>query len=275
MAVLSRFLPSPTLSPYIEAFYLYEGDAARPPTKERCLPTGSMAVVVNLGHETLRVADQQHDGQFQTHVGSVFTGASSRFCIIDTSTLVTTLSVCFKPGGARPFLPLPAAELTNQVVDLSSLWGRAALDLREQLLAAQPNEDRVRLLEHVLLSRASWEQAPHPAVTFALATLQAGHTRRSIADVMARIGLSPKRFLRLFQDTVGLTPKVFDRVLRLQDVLGQIAVGPPIYWADLAVDHGYFDQAHFIHDFQKLSGLTPGSYLTQHGAHPNHVPLRD
>jgi hypothetical protein len=130
---LSRFLPSPPLSAYIEAFCFSDGEASLPPKKERCLPNGQVAVVVNLGHDTIRVANLSHADQFQHFHGSVFTGAFSRFCVLDTTTMVTTLSLCFKPGGARFFLPMPVAELANQVVDLSCiLWRlRYKLSLRD------------------------------------------------------------------------------------------------------------------------------------------------
>jgi AraC-like DNA-binding protein len=273
LAVLSRFLPSPLLSAYVEAFCFYDGDASLHPKKERCLPDGRVAVVINLGHDTIRVANLQHADQFQSFYGGVLNGAFSECCAIDTTTLVTTMSICFKPGGARPFLPMPAAELTNQVVDLSCVLGTDAFDLREQVQAAQTNGDRVRILERFLLARAAWEQQPHPAATFALASFQAGKERRSISEVTAQLGVSPKRFIHLFEEAVGLTPKVFCRVLRFQDVLSLIEKGQPISWADLALDCGYFDQAHFIHDFQAFSGLTPQAYLAQRSPYRNHVPL--
>ncbi len=269
-----RFLPSPPLSAYVEAFCFSEGEAALH-TKERRLPDGRVALVINLGHEMLRVSHREDADQFQSFHGGVLSGAHSQFSVLDTTTLVTTMYVCFKPGGARAFLPMPAAELTNQVVDLSMLWGTAAFDLREQLQAAQANDDRVRILERFLLARVAWEQAPHPAVTFALAEFLAGHKRRSISEVTTHLSLSPKRFIHLFEEAVGLTPKVFCRVLRFQEVLCLIENGQRISWADLALSCGYFDQAHFIHDFQAFSGLRPQAYLTQRSPYRNHVPLPD
>ncbi len=272
MAVLSRFLPSFPLSVYIEAFCLYEGEAPLS-TKERCLPTSSMAVVINLGNDTFRVAGPEHADQFQRFHGGVLNGAFSQYSVIDPSTLVTTMSICFKPGGARLFLPMPASELTNQVVDLFTLWGTAAFDLREQLQAAQTRAEMVRLLEQFLLVHVAWERTSHPVVPFALALFQDGKGRRSISEVTAQLGVSPKRFIHLFEETVGLTPKVFCRLLRFQEALSLIEGGQRIAWADLALDCGYFDQAHFLHDFQAFSGLTPQVYLARRSPYRNHVPL--
>jgi AraC-like DNA-binding protein len=273
VAVLSRFLPSPPLSTYIEVFCFYEGDTSLSLGKERCLPNGRVALVINLGHDTFQVAHREHGDPFQRFHGGVLHGAFSQCSVIDTATMVTTMSICFKPGGARPFLPLPAAELANQVVDLSCVFGTDAYDLREQLQMARTPATMVCILERFLLAHAAWEQAPHPAVLFALSSFHAGHGRNSIAEVTAQLGLSPKRFIQLFEEAVGLTPKLYCRVLRFQNVLGLIEEGQRVSWTDLALSCGYFDQAHFIHDFQGFSGLSPQAYLAQRSPYRNHVPL--
>jgi AraC-like DNA-binding protein len=272
LTALYHFLPQPPLAAYVEAFTFSEGDAALA-TKERCLPDGRVAVVINLGHDTLRASNPPQGDQLQSFHGGVLNGALSQFSVIDTATLVTTVSVQFKPGGAYPFLPMPVSELTNQVVDFSTIFGTAALELREQLQVAQTRSLQALILERFLLVCADWEQAPHPAVAFALASFQAVSKRPSIAEVTTQLGLSPRRFISLFEEAVGLTPKVFCRLLRFQEALQRTTRGQPIQWAELALDCGYFDQAHFIHDFQTFAGLTPSAYLAQRSEHHNHVLL--
>jgi AraC-like DNA-binding protein len=93
--------------------------------------------------------------------------------------------------------------------------------------------------------------------------------------VTERTGLSSRRFIQLFTNAVGLTPKQFYRVRRFQDVLHLIEKRKPISWTDIALECGYFDQAHFIHDFRDFCGLTPGKYLVQRGEFRNHVPFPD
>jgi AraC-like DNA-binding protein len=271
---LYLFRPPPLLAAYVDTLCFYEGEASLH-TKERRLPDGSVALVINLGHDTLGVAPPEHPNQFQRFSGGVLSGVHSQYAVLDATSLVTTISVQFKPGGAAPFLPMPASEVTNRAVELSTLWGDAAIDLREQLLAAPTPETKVHLLEHFLTRQAAWEQQPHPAVTFALASFQAGSARRSIAEVTAQLCLSPKRFFHLFKEAVGLTPKAYCRVLRFQEVLGLIERRQQASWADLAHTSGYFDQAHFIHDFQAFAGLSPSAYLAERGEHRNHVPLPD
>jgi AraC-like DNA-binding protein len=267
-----RYIPQPQLATFVEAFYLYEGDAPQH-KKERRLPDGSMELVVNLHEDTIRVYDRQHTDQVQSFNGCILSGAHSEFSIIDTATLVSTIGVHFKPGGAFPFLRMPATELSNQVIDLSTLWGAAAIDLREQLLTVHTADTRFHILEQFLLARAGGLDYTHPAVTYALTEFQAVAERRSIAEITKEIGLSPKRFIQVFSDAVGLTPKLFCRILRFQEVLCRLEKGESVEWMDIALDCSYYDQAHFNHDFQAFSGLTPSSYLAQRSEFRNHVPL--
>ena len=98
------------------------------------------------------------------------------------------------------------------------------------------------------------------------------HTR-TVAEVTGLIGLSPRRFIQVFSAEVGLTPKLFCRIRRFQRVVRHIAKEERVEWADVAADCGYFDQAHFIHDFRAFSGINPTTYLAQRTEHLNHVPI--
>jgi AraC-like DNA-binding protein len=79
----------------------------------------------------------------------------------------------------------------------------------------------------------------------------------------------------MFREHVGLTPKLFCRIRRFQDALNRTAGGKRVVWAQLAADCGYFDQAHFVRDFQAFSGINPTAYLLARGEWVNHLPLPD
>ena len=199
-------------------------------------------------------------------------GPYSTFFVIDTSCLSSMIGVTFKPGGVAPFLPFSVAELQNRHVSLDTLWGSSALDLRDRLLAVDTPQARFSILEQWLLTRARRPLLWRPTLTFALGSL---HTTQTISEIVEQTGLSSRRFIQIFHEAVGLTPKQFSRVKRFQEVLRLVEKGEQIVWADIALSCGYYDQAHFIHDFQEFCGLTPRTYLAQRGDYRNHVPLFD
>jgi transcriptional regulator GlxA family with amidase domain len=98
-----------------------------------------------------------------------------------------------------------------------------------------------------------------------------------ISAVTDQVGLSDRRFIQLFSQHVGLTPKLFCRVQRFQRVLRNIvstaAYDSVIDWPQIALTCGYFDQAHFIHDFRAFSGINPTTYVANKTQFQNHVAL--
>lgn len=270
----ARHVPAPPLSRFVELLWLYEGHAVSH-EKERILPTGTMEIVIALDDDTLRVYDRD-DVERATHFrGGLLSGVQTGYNVIDAAGTQTLLGVHFRPGGAFPFLGMPAGELCDATVSLGDLWGAWAGELCERLLEASTTEARFRILERGLLERAFRPLEGHPAVRCAIGHLCDAPGTARIADVAARIGLSSRRLNQVFGDEVGLTPKLFSRVWRFQDALQRIAAGGDVDWMDIAIGCGYFDQPHFIHDFRAFTGLTPTEYLSAATEHLNHVPLKD
>jgi AraC-like DNA-binding protein len=184
------------------------------------------------------------------------------------------IGVAFKPGGGFPFVGLPAGELHNLDVSLDAVWGRDADALRDRLLDAKTPAARFGIVERALAKKAAGRMARHPAVRYALQQFDAPAPSRSVADVTAQIGLSSRRFIEIFRNEVGLTPKLFCRIRRFQKVLAALEDASEVDWSDVALACGYFDQAHFIHDFRGFAGVNPSTYL-RYRTHRNHVAVHD
>jgi AraC-like DNA-binding protein len=265
-------IPRPPLSQFIHFFWLYEG-YTQPHAKERILPTGEMQLVINLHEDQSRMYDRTDPSRCRTYRGAMLSGAHSEYQIIDTAEQRFIIGVHFRPGGGFPFLRMPAGELRNTSVSLECLWDRSASDLRDRLLEAPTHQARFEILERTLLEEMSRRFDRHAAVDFALRHfLRAPHVS-TIATVGDQIGLSPKRFIQVFRDETGFTPKVFCRIRRFQKALDCVEATRGIEWTKVALDCGYFDQAHFNHDFRAFSGINPSAYLAHRTPHRNHVPL--
>jgi AraC-like DNA-binding protein len=241
----------------VSALWSWEGFQV-PHPRERLLPDGAVALVVDLKDKSSP---------------PIVSGAHSRYFVIDTAGEMSVAGIAFTPGGAFPFLGLPAGEVQDQHVPLEALWGACAEEVRERLLGAPSASARIQILEDSLLTRVRWPLVPNPAVQFALAEFR--RRERSVAEVTEQIGLSSRRFIEVFHSQVGLTPKLYCRIQRFQSVIHRIRSGAEFDWANLALDCGYFDQAHFIHDFREFSGILPTAYAREDLRHGNHVPIRD
>lgn len=236
------------------------------------MPDGSVELVINLAEDCIRNYDSHDPGKFETIPGCVVSGPRSEFFVIDTSGQAAVAGVHFKPGGAFPFFRVPPAEMADQSVALEGLWGTASGWLRERVLGAKSPEDKLRTLERCLLERLAKPLERHPAVSFALQRLTSAYPP-GIAWIVNQVGYSQRHFIELFSDEVGLTPKLFSRVSRFQQVIRAAHSMEEIDWVQMALDCGYYDQAHFIHDFQSFAGISPSEYLARRTPHVNHVPM--
>jgi AraC-like DNA-binding protein len=233
-----------------------------------------MELVINLQEDAIPLFDCHSQIQCGSTRGIRICGVHSQSFIIENVRKVCFMGVHFKAGGGVPFFGLPAGELHNQIVSLDQLWNHRADELRECLLEALTLETRFLILERFLLTLMAQPSKHHPAVDFALREFGRSPVP-TVKTVTDKIGLSDRYFGQLFRDAVGLTPKLFCRVQRLRQVLDLLAVKEQVDWMDVALTCGYFDQAHFIHDFRTFAGCTPTAYLEQRGFHPCHVVLPD
>ncbi len=265
--------PVPPLAPFVEILWSWQS-FHQPHRLERLLPDGSMQLVVNLAEDETRTYDPDELTSVRRLPGAVLNGAHSRHFVLDTAEQRAVAGIVFRPGAARAFFRLPAGELQNQMLPLDAVWGQIAHELRERLLATPIPEQRLELMEQILLARQLRDDGPHPAVRFAVGEFLRGPDIRSVADVTNSIGLSSRRFIELFREEVGLTPKLFCRIRRFRRALRRIQAGAPHHWPDLALSCGYFDQAHFIHDFRAFSGISPTRYAVAGPRHLSHVPIR-
>ena len=110
----------------------------------------------------------------------------------------------------------------------------------------------------------------HPAVAHALGRFESFATVR---EVVGETGYSHRRFIELFRRAVGLSPKLYCRVLRFQSALNHLAERSPGSLADLALAAGYSDQAHFNREFREFTGMPPSEYREAAPERAYHVPV--
>lgn len=164
--------------------------------------------------------------------------------------------VRFHPAMSHGLLRVPLGSLTDQVVELESLWGQEARALEQRLAEATTREERIALIATALQPPAD---DGAPVQRAALWVVE--NRGEASADELARhAGLSARQFRRLCIEQTGVGPKMLCRIVRFRAAASD-AANKSTDWADFALDHGYYDQAHFINEFREFSGLTPAEYV--------------
>jgi AraC-like DNA-binding protein len=172
-------------------------------------------------------------------------------------------AIRFRPGGLPAFARLRLGLLTQRCVDAHELWSGAARELADRLGDASSTRERVRAADAFLSSRLS-TQAEHSALARSAASVLAARGGRiDIAAVAASHGVSYKQLERVFERDVGLSPKHFARVARLQRALTSAVRDQELRLASVAAEAGYADQAHLTRDFRALIGRSPRAFFRE------------
>ena len=251
--------PRAPLSQYVSVIWAVQGYIPGPHRHEWLMPSGEASLVVHLG-------DAGWD--------PIITGPHSRAFELTTEEQFAVAGVVFRPGGLYPFVSVPVGELTNTHADLADLWGGLAAELHERTRDEPTLEQQVAVLECVLTERLARGRLQRPEVRWAVAAFDRDPATANVAQVIEQTGMSHRRFLDLFAAEVGLTPKVFCRLRRFRRALDQVAHQRIVNWTDVALACGYYDQAHFNHDFRAFAGMSPTMY-EKYRVSQNHVAILD
>lgn len=238
---------------------------------ERILPTGVMEITINLTDAPFRIHHVNRAPQ--TIHGAMVAGAQAEHFVVETKRPMSLLSVWFKPGGAFPFFGVFGDEIRNCHLPLETIWRSAANQLYEQLSEAKSSHHRFCILERALLSRLYGATERHRAIDYALNLFQASPHTLKISDVVDTIGLSSTRFIQLFRADVGMTPKQFCRIQRLQRTFQLMSEQCNPNLIEIALACGYYDQSHFINEFRRFTGITPSAYAPQSREHNTNLPI--
>ena len=224
------------------------------PLCRREVPSGDVTLILSPGSE-LRLPDGRHT--------SFVAALHESHTLVEHDGRQEGIEVRLTPLGARALFGLPMHELTNRVVDLDAVLGRCGDELIERLWDAGSWPRRFALLDEAIAARV--DRAAHPGSEFAWAwaRMRSSAGRASVSGLAAELGWSHRRLIASFREGIGLAPKRLGRVLRFERVSQLLQRVEEPRLAEVALDCGYYDQAHLNRDFRQFAGTTPGEYLAR------------
>lgn len=173
----------------------------------------------------------------------------------------SVFGIKFRPGGFYPFFKNSVSILTDKKLPLSILSNEEILNLENQIFNLEEETSRVELvetwLEKILIS-------PDPKIPFLngiIDKIKEDRGIHSVDQIVKFTSMNIRSLQRLFREYVGVSPKWVIQRFRIQEVAERIEKEKTIHYAEMALDLGYYDQAHFIRDFKNTIGLSPEEYL--------------
>lgn len=250
--------PPAVLRPYVREYVGYR-EALGEPICRRELPADEVPLIVNFG-APVRLIDSQDPSRW-VDLGSFTTGVYDTHVLVGTSGPSAGLQINFTIAGARLCLGPVMAAMANRALELRDLWGRDADRLTARLLEAPGWDARFAIVTRELLARFAAARPMAPEVSRVFARLRGSGGTERIAHLVRESGWSQKHLITRFRDEVGLAPKALARVIRFGRAVRAIKAGRAATLTDLALECGYYDQAHFTRDCRRLAGVPPGELV--------------
>lgn len=242
---LTRYLPDRDLEFFVEHYWIVKWD----------LRGQEPYISENLPHPTVHLVFQKD----ASRIYGVTSGKFSRRLIGKGQ----VFGVKFKPGAFYPFMKSPVSQFTDDALCFEDVFGVDSAELEKAILVHDDDSLMVEQVENFLRDRLPERDETVTLINQIVDRIIADRSISKVDDVVAHLHINKRTLQRLFSQYVGVSPKWVIQRCRLQDAVDQLANGDTENCAKMALELGYFDQAHFIKDFKMLIGQSPAAYARQ------------
>lgn len=233
--------PAGPLKDYVKHFYIFNSPDTTP---ERILPLGTIEITVNLnaGGNDILITNP---------------GARSYFVI--PKALNKIVGICFQPWGLYGLFNLSPAEIANSKFPLQEILQPHFHELIHRVRDNTDPRQILTILQQYLLRLS--KNKDHEMIRDAVSLIDKHHGQLRLPDLFKQYYLSPRRMEQLFERSIGMSPKKYSRLKRFHFAVTQLKKDTNL--TALALNTGYYDQAHFIHEFSHFAGISPRAFLKE------------
>jgi AraC-like DNA-binding protein len=251
----AEYQPAPGIARFVDRYWILEGCGAGQP--EPILPDGRIEIVLHYGEPFER---HHPDGRIEQQDAALVVGQMRAPICIAPRGVAGVAGIRLKPAAGRCAIGCRADEISGHVVDLGTLCAPMG-SLRERLAEARTDRVRIVLLDDWV--RRAVRAEPLRAVEAAVASIDARCGATDLKRIAREAGVGLRQLERQFNADVGLSPKTYARLVRLQAALRAVGTGRAL--ADVALACGYYDQAHMANDFAHLAQTSPAAWRRHAG----------
>jgi AraC-like DNA-binding protein len=257
--MIDSIQPTGILGKYIQNYFIVEvDDPIDFLPKERVYPTGNATMVFHYGNPS---KFQKSESSEYIEPTLVICGQQTNYYDVSLSGKTGMILIVFKPHGIKSFFNMPITEILNENISLQNLANNEVNELEDKLLNARNNTQRIIHLESFLTERLTHNN-DFKRIAYAVELIENSKGQIKTHDIAIEVCLGIKQFERVFSKNVGINPKKYASIVRLKNVLQLKRKHNNISMSQLAYDSGFFDHAHFIHDFKCFTGLSPKEFFS-------------
>jgi AraC-like DNA-binding protein len=250
--------PPAPVAPCVACVWTLTGTATTPGF-DLVLPDGRPELVVHRGDP---FRQRLRTGATRIQPRRMIVGQMTGAVALAPGRRVESIGVRFTPAGLSPLCPFPQARLANRLVAIDDTLAAPLLhDVAAAAAGASTIDAAVAALGPALMDAYAAATPVDARVLDAVTLLASSAGDVSLAALGRAVGASPRWIERRFQHAVGVSPKRLARLVRFRRVLAALDADPTAGGAAVALDHGFYDQAHFIAEFRTFAGDAPRRFV--------------
>ena len=261
--IIKEYQPSPTLRPYIELFWEGHFNTGNAPLlAQKVLPNGYLEAIIHL---TDLHCELPQDRAYGPSSDYTLIGLFGQPYEVHFKGQVRVFGIRFKPEGLLPILGVPAAEVQGGFADMEAFTEQGFKEYCERMRSARLPSGRIALSEAFLQKRLEKNEPQLYYLNRAAEMIRRRKGMVSVEELAEKAYISPRQLEREFKQKIGLTPKRYMRLARLNEVNRLLEKHRQLDLAAVAYESGYADQAHFIRDFKHFTGEKPTAFVRERG----------
>ena len=266
MVAYREYQPSAALAPYIDCYWMHQRTDVSEFSEHLIVPDGTVELIIS----PVAIERQyQANGPFHT-LKSHIAGLKTQPQRVRLKHPYTLYGIRIKPSGLAMFTAVPVAQTIDSALQPEMLFGPRFNTLEQRLFNAPDDATRVLLMEQFLLARLPESERKHDVVlSVALDAMRQSGGNARLDSIAQKLRVSCKTVERRFINTLGIPPKRYFRLYRFVNALKGYHDHRPEKLSDIAYEHGYFDQMHFVREVRAFTGCAPREYFKS-WADPQH-----
>ncbi len=257
--MITKISPHPCLDKTIDHYWIEKSDRSN----VKILPDGTTSIIFSIG-SPIGISDA--NGDTKKLSDNLIVGTHKKYYVINAKIGTHIVGIKFKQGGAFNFFKLPMMQFSNKIVNLTDVLNGETEKLRGKLIGAKDDEAIRKVLDYYFLIKVDMLEEAYNVVDFAINEVKADGKPTSIKDVCETANISNKHLISLFNQKVGLSPKLIQRINKFIKVIDLMQKQSCVNWPEIAYECQYYDQAHLINEFKSFSGLSPKKYFENENA---------
>lgn len=253
--------PAEQLAPYIELFW--EGDfntTYEYKLSQQVVPNGYVELVIHLSEKH---CDLFKENRWLQSPDYTVIGLHTRPYEVHFRDRVQVFGIRFKPEGIYNLFGIPASEFSESYEDMALVLGAAFREYCSRLRESEKVSEKLLLTQNYLVAQLKKDHSELTYVNRAAELIRESDRFDKIDRLPEQVYISLRQLEREFKKKIGITPKRYMRISRLNEVHRKLEEEKEIEFTKIAFDCGYSDQAHFIRDFKSFMGVKPTIFIKE------------